>query len=30
MLSLAPGFRGNTTLRQDIVAFVRRESSAPR
>jgi acetyl esterase/lipase len=28
MLSLAPG--GNTTLRQDIVAFVRRESSAPR
>ena len=29
MLSLAPGFRGNTTLRDDIVDFVRRESAGP-
>jgi acetyl esterase/lipase len=29
MLSLAPGFRGNAALRQDIVAFVRRQSSTP-
>ena len=29
LLSLAPGFRGNTTLRQDIVAFVRRHASHP-
>ncbi len=30
LLSLAPGFRGNTTLRQDIIDFVRREASTPR
>jgi acetyl esterase/lipase len=29
MLSLAPGFRGNTTLRQDMIDFVRREASTP-
>ena len=29
MLSLAPGFRGNTTLRQDITGFVRRNASHP-
>jgi acetyl esterase/lipase len=28
ILSLAPGFRGNTTLRQDIIDFVRRVSAA--
>ena len=30
MLSFAPGFRGNTTLRQDIVAFVKRQPPAPK
>lgn len=29
LLSLAPGFRGNTTLRQDIVAFVRHYAAHP-
>jgi acetyl esterase/lipase len=29
MLSLAPAFRGNTTLRQDITSFVRRNAAHP-
>jgi acetyl esterase/lipase len=29
ILSLAPGFRGNTTLRQDIIDFVRCRASTP-